>query len=63
MCIVQLPPGGNPLAVNKYIISIKLRVQEHERRDKLFNFRRLIMAFNNIYFSCKRMEGGYEIRG
>jgi hypothetical protein len=21
MCIVQLPPGGNPLAVNKYIIS------------------------------------------
>ena len=21
MCIVQLPPGDNPLAVNKYIIS------------------------------------------
>jgi hypothetical protein len=21
MCIVQLPPGGNPIAVNKYIIS------------------------------------------
>jgi hypothetical protein len=21
MCTVQLPPGGNPLAVNKYIIS------------------------------------------
>jgi hypothetical protein len=23
MCIVLLPPGGNPIAVNKYVIFIK----------------------------------------
>ena len=25
MCTVLLPPGGNPIAINKYIISIKSR--------------------------------------
>ena len=31
MCTVLLPPGDNPIVVNKYIIS-----KAHEKKEKLF---------------------------
>jgi hypothetical protein len=33
MCTVLLPPGDNPIAVNKYIISIYLHVSYNPQKE------------------------------
>ena len=45
MCTVQLPPGDNPLAVNKYIISFRFSTRfeqpcAHHQESQLYQYNR-----------------------
>ena len=44
MCIVQLPPGGNPLAVNKYVISFVGERNLNVIKNARYNNKKIIEA-------------------
>jgi len=47
MCIVLLSPGGNPIAVNKYIISYQKKLKKNSKYTQLRN---IYLGSNNEFY-------------